>query len=146
MNKFLKYIIIFIILTFSSISLASEAHRFGPWDDHADNSAQVSVDSVESLSLPAHLLRFAVNGFRETISAVDSDRCPMLPTCSAYSLHAIEKHGFLAGVLMTVDRLLHELDETELAPAVAMDDGEVRFFDPVSANDFWWNKPATLDK
>ena len=49
------------------------------------------------------------------------------------------------GILMTVDRLLHEMDEMELAPVV-MIHGEARFSDPVSANDFWWNNAGQLDK
>lgn len=95
--------------------------------------------------MPGRLLWFTVKGFQETIGAVDGDRCPMSPTCSAYSLQAIEIHGFIIGVLMTVDRLLHEMDEMDLAPILIVH-GDTRFSDPVSANDFWWNKASQLDK
>jgi hypothetical protein len=33
----------------------------------------------------------------------------------------------------------------ELAPVVTIE-GENRFYDPVSANDFWWNHQGRLDK
>jgi len=47
-----------------------------------------------------------IKEFREYISVVDGDRCQMVPTCSTYSLQAVEKHGFLYGILMTTDRLI----------------------------------------
>jgi tetratricopeptide (TPR) repeat protein len=53
--------------------------------------------------------------------------------------------GFFVGILMTADRLIHEMDEMALAPAVTVQ-GETRFSDPVSANDFWWSSPGRLDK
>lgn len=142
-----KYILIIMIsLFFCSACTASESPRFDPWD-FSDVSAgdPVALDRVHSLSLPEHLLWLGVKGFRETIAAVDGDRCRMTPTCSTYSLQAIETHGFFMGILMTVDRLLHEMDEMEQAPVV-MVHGEVRFSDPLSANDFWWHNAAQLDK
>ncbi|MFH1079054.1 MAG: membrane protein insertion efficiency factor YidD [Pseudomonadota bacterium] len=95
--------------------------------------------------MPGRLLWLGVKGFRETISAVDGDRCRMLPTCSAYSLQAIETYGAFMGILMTVDRLLHEMDEMEQAPVVMVHQ-EARYLDPVRANDFWWNNAGQLDK
>ena len=104
---------------------------FDPWDF---NDPFIGAPSPEvkkaSLSPPAQLLRLGIKGFRK---------------CSAYSLQAIEMHGFFMGVLMTADRLIHEMDETALAPVV-MVQGKARFSDPVHANDFWWNSPGTLDK
>jgi hypothetical protein len=39
---------------------------------------------------------------------------------------------------MTVDRLIHEgKEETSVSPFVVVD-GEVKIFDPVENNDFWW--------
>jgi len=124
---------------------AAEAPRFDPWDFSVASAGDpVSSDPGRSLSMPGRLLWFAVKGFRGTIGAVDGDRCQMSPTCSAYSLQAIEIHGFIIGVLMTVDRLLHEMDEMDLAQILIVN-GDVRFSDPVSANDFWWNNAARLD-
>jgi hypothetical protein len=135
-----------ILLFFCSACTAAEAPRFDPWDFNCVSAGDpVSSGPGRSLAMPGHLLWLGVKGFRETIGAVDGDRCRMAPTCSAYSLQAIETHGFFMGILMTIDRLLHEIDEMELAPVV-MVHGEARFSDPVSANDFWWNKAGQLDK
>lgn len=42
------------------------------------------------------------------------------------------------GWLMTVDRLIHEGDEASLSPLV-YENGQVKIFDPVENNDFWWS-------
>ncbi|MFO7986580.1 MAG: membrane protein insertion efficiency factor YidD [Desulfatiglandaceae bacterium] len=75
--------------------------------------------------------------FRDHISAVDGDKCPSMPTCSAYSIQAFEKHGFFIGWIMTVDRLIHEGGEASVSPLVHQN-GAVKIFDPVESNDFWW--------
>lgn len=76
--------------------------------------------------------------YGEHISAVDGDRCPSYPTCSTYAKEAFEKHGFFMGWMMTVDRLIHEgSEETRVSPYIEME-GELRIFDPLQNNDFWW--------
>ena len=143
----MKYIVIlFIIFLSCAVCGAGDAQQFEPWDfNNAATGRFVSSGTTPSLSVPGRLLWYGVKGFIKTIGAVDGDRCRMTPTCSSYSLQAIEKHGFMMGFLLTVDRLLHEMDEMELAPVVLVQ-GEARFLDPVSANDFWWNDRARLDK
>ncbi|ABW66853.1 membrane protein insertion efficiency factor YidD [Desulfosudis oleivorans] len=82
----------------------------------------------------------AVRLFQRYISPIDGDRCPMHPSCSAYSLSALEKHGLLMGWIMTCDRLLRcGRDELTLAPRVVVN-GRVRCYDSVERNDFWWTK------
>ena len=77
--------------------------------------------------------------FRTYISPVDGDRCPSYPSCSQYSLEAIQKHGAIVGLVMTFDRLIHESDEIRTAPPVKVYDS-YRYYDPVENNDFWWKK------
>lgn len=72
------------------------------------------------------------------ISRVDGNRCSMYPTCSHYSIEAIEKHGLLIGIVMTCDRLIHEANEMDYAPPVEGGDF-LRYADPVENNDFWWS-------
>lgn len=88
--------------------------------------------------MPAALLKGGLTVFSRYISPIDGDRCNMYPTCSAYSREAIEKHGFGGGLLLTVDRLIHESNEIDRAPRIVKW-GQLRFLDPVSNNDFWWH-------
>ncbi len=79
-----------------------------------------------------------VSIFRDYVSAVDGDRCPSAPSCSSFSVQAFNKHGFIMGWLMTVDRLIHEgKEETDVSPLVYVN-GRLRIYDPVENNDFWW--------
>jgi len=68
----------------------------------------------------------------------------MYPTCSSYSLQVIEKHGFFIGIVMTADRLIHESNEMDYAPIINTGN-KLRYFDPVSNNDFWWDGGRELD-
>ena len=59
-------------------------------------------------------------GFRiwqRGISPGDGPRCPMQPTCSAYSKQAFSEHG-LGGYILTFDRLMRDGDTSgyPLAP------------------------------
>jgi hypothetical protein len=83
-----------------------------------------------------------VSFYGKHISAVDGDRCPSVPTCSAYAARAFKKHGFFIGWMMTVDRLIHEgKEETEVSPIV-FSGGKWKIYDPVENNDFWWHAPS----
>jgi hypothetical protein len=104
-------------------------------------SAQTSPPHEETAGLNPAL--WLVNLYRNHISPLDGDRCPSLPTCSSYSVQAMEKHGLFLGWMMTVDRLLHEgQEETKVSPVV-YHEGKWKVFDPVQNNDFWWYGPAT---
>ncbi len=82
--------------------------------------------------------------FHDHLSAVDSDRCPSLPTCSTYSAEAFRKYGFFVGWVMTVDRLIHEADEGSVS-RLSSQNGRGRIIDPVENNDFWWFNPDEKD-
>lgn len=78
--------------------------------------------------------------YKNRISSFDGNRCPMYPTCSAYSGQAFKKHGFFLGWIMTCDRLMRcGRDELSLAPRIIVD-GRIRCHDPLEANDFWWTE------
>lgn len=84
-------------------------------------------------------LTILIKGFQEFISPVDGERCTMYPTCSAYGIRAIRKHGALMGFVLTADRIMREFDEHRYAPLVRKH-GVLRFYDPVESNDFWWHQ------
>jgi putative membrane protein insertion efficiency factor len=57
-------------------------------------------------SLPARLLLALINLYRRWISPLLGPRCRFLPSCSAYGLEAIERHGAWRGGWLTLRRLL----------------------------------------
>lgn len=52
------------------------------------------------------LLIWFVTGWRRFVSPVYGDVCKFHPTCSAYSLRALETHGAVKGVALTARRLV----------------------------------------
>ena len=57
-------------------------------------------------SWPARVLMVLVRGYRLMLSPWLGNACRFEPTCSRYSLAALEKHGALAGSYLTVHRIL----------------------------------------
>ena len=55
---------------------------------------------------PARALMALVRGYRLMLSPWLGNGCRFEPTCSRYSLAALEKHGALAGSYLTVHRIL----------------------------------------
>lgn len=53
-----------------------------------------------------HLLKALVLVYRKVISPLKPPTCRFYPTCSAYALEALEKHGALRGSLLAVKRIL----------------------------------------
>ena len=54
----------------------------------------------------AALLMSLIGFYRRFVSPLLGPRCRFIPTCSAYGLEAIEKHGPWRGGWLTVKRLL----------------------------------------
>jgi uncharacterized protein len=57
-------------------------------------------------SWPARVLMAVVRGYRLMLSPWLGNACRFEPTCSRYSLAALERHGALVGSYLTVHRIL----------------------------------------
>jgi len=55
---------------------------------------------------PSRLLIALVRGYRLLLSPWLGSACRFYPTCSAYALEALERHGALAGSYLTAARVL----------------------------------------
>jgi uncharacterized protein len=111
---------------------------FAPWG-HEDpiSAGEDRQEHEKNTSLCGHILIQAIRFYQHYISPVIGDRCQMYPSCSSYAIQAFKKHGCLIGAVMTSDRLIHEANETDYVPLIEKE-GELGYYDPVSANDFWW--------
>lgn len=129
------FLFLIVILVIVSHSIAQASESFDPWNF---NRLTAGVPEKEqSPSWPALILQSGLQIYVRHISAVDGDRCSMYPSCSTYAMQAVKKHGFFMGWLLTVDRLIHEGNEMDLAPELLIDHS-FRYLDLVSNNDFWW--------
>jgi putative component of membrane protein insertase Oxa1/YidC/SpoIIIJ protein YidD len=125
----------------------AQAEPWGPWS--ASTSAPVILSPADRVlpdrsgseqtagSIAATPFFWMLGFYQNVIGPVNSGRCSMYPTCSQYSVQAIRKHGPAVGIIMTADRLIHELDEQNVAPLVKVGN-RYRYEDTVSDNDFWW--------
>jgi putative component of membrane protein insertase Oxa1/YidC/SpoIIIJ protein YidD len=96
--------------------------------------------SSETAEKQADPFSYPIKFYRNYISGVDGNRCPMYPSCSQYCMEAFKKHGAFLGWVMCSDRLMRcGRDETKLSPPVLIN-GEKLSFDPVNNNDFWWHQ------
>jgi len=105
------------------------AQSWGPWE--APEQKQTAFKAQPNA------LETAIKLFQQHISKVDGPRCPMYPTCSAYGLQAVNKHGAVVGTFMVVDRLYREQDSKQISQRKIAKYGYIRFFDSLSDNDFW---------
>lgn len=53
----------------------------------------------------AHLVALPVRFYRFVISPLLASNCRFQPTCSAYALEALERHGAVRGTVLTLRRL-----------------------------------------
>jgi hypothetical protein len=139
----LKYITIlaisfFCLCAFSTLCAGGQGDFFNQSHQISGLNEDNSSISSNNNDLSSSFLLKIIKIIYDTISGVDGNRCPMYPNCSSYSLQAIEKHGIIIGIIMTSDRLIHESNEMDYAPLINVA-GDVRYFDPVSNNDFWWH-------
>ena len=58
------------------------------------------------MTLLARILALPIKGYRLIFSAWVGRSCRFDPTCSAYALIALERHGALKGSWLTVRRIL----------------------------------------
>lgn len=118
----------------AALGAAGPAAAEEPWDAPTASAAEPAASYGQTCG---HLwLQAYQNGF----SRMMKSPCRMQPSCSAYSLDAVEKFGFLRGALLTADRLYHEGSIQRTAPLVRVGD-RLRYWDPVEDNVMWRSKP-----
>ena len=81
-----------------------------------------------------------LNLYRDHLSAFSMTKCPSWPRCSHYSCQVTARHGAAMGVLMTVDRIIHEAGYIKTGKKVFIPGAGIRVYDPPESNDFWWKR------
>ena len=74
----------------------------------------------------AHIMALPVRGYRLVFSPWVGRNCRYQPTCSAYALEALEKHGGLKGTYLAARRIgrCHPLGGTGYDPVPGPDDDQ----------------------
>lgn len=53
-----------------------------------------------------HIVLFLIRGYKKLLSPLLGQHCRFFPSCSDYTLEAIEKHGLAKGLYLGTKRLL----------------------------------------
>lgn len=65
----------------------------------------VDTDLPTPVSRPARVLLIPIRFYRAFIGPLLGPRCRFAPSCSAYGLEAIARHGALRGLWLTIRRI-----------------------------------------
>ncbi len=101
--KIHKFAVLLVLA--AGIAIAGPACAAAPWDFNGNESAVLSSATQPSGVQDAAWLK-GLQWFFSAVSRVDGTRCPMAPTCSAYSIQSFRDYGLLRGFVMTSDRLM----------------------------------------
>ena len=111
--------------------------------EQIDSRPDLFADQNEAGSNPAvALVRFYQNRLR-TFRSPGSE-CPSYPSCSAYTIEAVKKHGALMGTFIFVDRFWREAT-TAGTPPFVYNNGRKLHFDPLGYNDYWLSGPGKAE-
>lgn len=66
----------------------------------------MDADRPQTFSFPAVLLRGLIRGYQLFLSPVLGNNCRFDPTCSAYAMEAIARHGAVRGTWLGARRIL----------------------------------------
>lgn len=66
--------------------------------------ARPTVKSV-AMALPVFVLRFLIRAYQLLVSPILAGTCRYHPTCSQYSLEAVESHGPIRGTWLALKRI-----------------------------------------
>lgn len=59
-----------------------------------------------AVRLPRHLLVLLIRGYQRFVSPLTPPTCRFYPSCSAYAVIALERHGVIRGTRLAVWRIL----------------------------------------
>ena len=103
------------------------------------NPIQISHHNQEAIpfnpreSMPIRLFSTGfIRLYQKYISTQDQPVCNFSPSCSRFGMGAIQKYGFLRGILLTADRLLRD-NGTTLHTHYPFDEASGKYIDPVEA-------------
>jgi hypothetical protein len=141
MDRAVRVLVPLLAAAFGLPALA-ETGRFGPF---AAPGHPVTADArparpprVQDPLPPAHFFWVSFRFYSRVVSPIHDARCSHRPTCSAYAIGAVRRHGTAVGLWLTVDRLMLGSRSSALRPLpmVATAAGP-RFLDPLDDALFW---------
>jgi|WetSurMetagenome_2_1015567.scaffolds.fasta_scaffold183004_2 uncharacterized protein len=90
----------------------------------------------------------ALKGYQSNVSPKQGPKCPAYPSCSSYTLSAMNNYGFLMGFIMGLDRIYFrenfEMKYLKHYNPVILPGNLAKVYDPVEANNIFRKKDWTV--
>lgn len=126
-----------ILTTLSTLALAVPPPPFGN-ARHPVTREVRQVPHVRSAPpVGADFFQVSFLFYRHVVTPIDGPRCAHRPTCSAYAMQAVRRHG-VVGFWLAYDRLLRgaRSSSVRLLP-VALERERIVYLDPLEESTFW---------
>jgi len=124
------------IFSLFSLTLFAYPGYFEPWGNDFDlRPPKLEQEAAPEPSIAAKVADVIIRFHQDVISPVDGPRSKYRPTSSRYMQLAIQRYGFLRGVIMGFDRLLRENDEEWVYRTIAID-GQIYKYDPAKVDKY----------
>ena len=138
-------VIVYILATGVYLCLTCSTHLSAAenvpwtWNIKPGLSEQFMNEDPLETSVPGIAAKAAIVFFQRYISPADGPRCNFYPSCAEYCKSAIQKHGFIKGIILFEDRFMRDHGfGFDYYPEVWVGN-QFLYFDPVFMNDFWWH-------
>ncbi len=105
------------------------------WTRQIIDECKISISKSKD-SLTGKPVQWIITFYRSQISPAIGSRCSLTPSCSAYGLQALKKHGAL-GVAMISDRAIREPDVVAAKPSPVRTGNRWFYSDPIENHDWW---------
>lgn len=95
------FLIVILILYFSFL------HSFDEWS-WVENNPDFTYNQFlyfQEEKKPETYKEKMIDFYQQKVSVRQGQRCPCLPTCSNYTIYAINKYGFFCGFIMGIERI-----------------------------------------
>jgi len=103
----------------------------------ADCAPDNSSDKSSWTGKPA---KWIISFYQAQIAPAIGERCSLSPSCSAYAMQALRKHGAL-GLAMYADRAVREPDVIQNCKNPVIIDNRRKYRDTVDEHDYWLTSP-----
>ena len=120
------------------------------WESWAKpvSARDTSKGTVVKAKNSSKLYRSALKAYQRDVSPRQGPKCPASPSCSSFTLQAMDNYGFLKGFIMGLDRIYFrenfDMKYLKHYLPVYLQGSIVKVYDPVEANDIFRKKDWTL--
>jgi uncharacterized protein len=140
------YLIVFLLaLSLESLPLYSQSWeswaKVVPPDNGSSKNKSMKKRSEQLFVAP-------LKSYQKNVSPKQGPKCPALPSCSSFTLSAMNQYGFVRGFIMGLDRIYFrenfDMKYLKHYLPVFLPGNLAKVYDPVEANNIFRKKDWTL--